>query len=351
MPAARRAIVRGHVEPVWQRRRWRRATRASPYRRLLRASADAVATHGSPIEANAVALGLAAGSRSRRHARSDILRGTGAASWAASELEPWDHRLRVSGAAARRLDRSRPASTCSSTLNRRVPGVARRRPARASGSRYDVAAAARPAGRSRSRSRIGMGLGRRGRQRLGTATVGLRDLRGGRPRQPARAAPRERPRASQAAGPRHDRRSSSARSATRAFLEGTADILGWDVDRTRAWQRHWLGDGRDAARRRSLDRYGGGHARHLSGRCSRSSCIGTRSAARTMSGRRSRPTASASSRTRDGRGGRCAASSSTRPGYMANYALSAIVAAAVRGPDPGKRAARGGRATRAGMRR
>ena len=41
--------------------------------------------------------------------------------------------------------------------------------------------------------------------------------------------------------------------------------------------------------------------------------------------------ASASSRTPNGRGGRCAASSSTGPGYLANYALSAIVAAAVRG--------------------
>ena len=54
-----------------------------------------------------------------------------------------------------------------------------------------------------------------------------------------------------------------SRTASAAYLEGTADVLGWDVDEP-AWQRRWLGEAARAARGapRPVRR---GHARRLLG--------------------------------------------------------------------------------------
>ena len=55
-PAARRALFEG-LAPLW-RLVDGDADEASPYRRLLRASAARWAAHGSPVERNAIALGM-----------------------------------------------------------------------------------------------------------------------------------------------------------------------------------------------------------------------------------------------------------------------------------------------------
>ncbi len=97
--AARRALFLA-MEPAW------RAVNAddgadSPYRRLLASSAAAWARHGSPIDANAAALGLepAAVEATMRA----MLRAYRARAIGPGRIEPWDYHYRT-GAVARRLD-------------------------------------------------------------------------------------------------------------------------------------------------------------------------------------------------------------------------------------------------------
>ena len=116
--------------------------------------------------------------------------------------------------------------------------------------------------------------------------------------------------------------------ASAAFLEGTADVLGWDVDEP-AWQRRWLGEAAEP-REALLEPVRRGHARHLLGALRDRAPPPPGAPPERRLDRDRPPTASASSRIPSGRGGRSAASSSTGPGYLANYALSAIMAAAVR---------------------
>ena len=101
-PATRRAIFEA-MAPVWQAVDGDGGD-ASPYRRLVASTAARWATHGSTIEANATALGLAPGTAEATFR--SILR-----AWKAvmgpTELEPWDYRYAV-GAASRQLDARAP---------------------------------------------------------------------------------------------------------------------------------------------------------------------------------------------------------------------------------------------------
>ena len=139
---------------------------------------------------------------------------------------------------------------------RRVPGGARRGSARP----RDLATTScrGPAvRRSRSRSRLGMGAwaadqpptvrGRRGRRgssrrtrRAASATCSSCSTRA----------------ATRCTWPRSGRArpSSTSRRRVPPILEGTADVLGWDVDEP-AWQRRWLGEAAEP-REALLSRYG-----------------------------------------------------------------------------------------------
>ena len=111
--AARRRLFEA-LAPVWQAVDGD-GGRTSPYRRLLRSSAARWAAHGSPIEANAVALGIPPGTiegvllqeSSRRGGRSS---GPGASSHGTTGY--------AMGASSRRLDRLIPADRLLA-LNRR----------------------------------------------------------------------------------------------------------------------------------------------------------------------------------------------------------------------------------------
>jgi hypothetical protein len=97
-PVRRRAIFEA-LAPVWQAVDGDGGDVSSPYRELLRSSAATWARHGSPVEAAATALGLAPGSL--EPALRAIL-----AAWRAvlgpGTVEPWDYRY-VVGAMERRL--------------------------------------------------------------------------------------------------------------------------------------------------------------------------------------------------------------------------------------------------------
>ena len=164
----------------------------SPYRRLLRASAARWAEHGSPIEANAVALGLPAG-----FARGDAPRDPRRVAVGRRSRADRAVGLLVRGwgrsATARPARAGRPAAGD----QRRIPGLARGGSARPRDLVRHPAAARAPAGPGRVHARDGcLGGGPAADRSLDASpAVGLRDLRRGEPRQPSRAAPRERPRA------------------------------------------------------------------------------------------------------------------------------------------------------------
>jgi hypothetical protein len=247
-PDVRRAIFEA-MAPIW------RAVdgddgAASPYRRLLAASAARWARHGSPIEANAAALGLPAGSL--EGALWEIL-----AAWRAvigpARLEPWDFRYAV-GAAARRLDGLVPADQFLD-LN----------------GRYLAALGADP---------VGLGLTydvlpRPGRPLVPVAfTLGMGAWTAGQPLEgPWTPRPpwvfatyaeggignflellHESGHAVHMAAIRTRPAFLDFPEVSAAYLEGTADVLGWDVDEP-VWQATWLGEAAEP-REALLNRYG-----------------------------------------------------------------------------------------------
>lgn len=246
-PATRRATFEA-MAPVW------RAVDGdggdhSQYRRLVRASAARWAEHGSTIEANAVALGMPPGSAEATFR--SILR-----AWRAvmgpGELEPWDYRFAV-GAAGRRLDRLVHQDELL-PLNHAYLATLGAAPADLD-IRYDVLPRdGRPL--IPVAFTIGTGLepdpvsptGWRGRPPWVFATYaegGIGNLQ---------ELLHESGHALAAAGLRTRPAFSEYPMSSAAFLEATADILGWDVTEP-AWQRRWLGDAADA-RDALLDRYG-----------------------------------------------------------------------------------------------
>jgi hypothetical protein len=224
--------------------------KASPYRRLLGSSAARWQRAGSPVEASAVALGLPAGS----------LEGTLQAvleAWrrvmGPERVEPWDYWYTV-GAAARRLDRRLPADRLLD-LNGRYLASLGADPARL-GIVYDVLP--RP-GRPTIPVAFTMGMGGWARDQpvngpwtprppwvFGTYREGglgnLLELFHESGHAVHMAAVRTRP------------GFLDWSLADTAYLEGTADVLGWDTDEP-AWQRHWLGDAAEP-REAVLSRYG-----------------------------------------------------------------------------------------------
>jgi hypothetical protein len=223
---------------------------ASPYRRLLRSTAEHWHAHGSPIEASAVALGMPPGSIE------ETLQ-TSLAAWRVvvgpGRVEPWDYRFAV-GAAARRLDRSVPVEHLLD-LNHRYAASLGADPDRL-GIVYDV-------------------LPRPGRPLIPVAfTIGMGAWAAD---QPANGPWTPRPPwvfATYAQGGvgnlvelLHESGHAIHMAALRtrpafldwatedtAFLEGTADVLGWDADEP-AWQRHWLSEAAEP-REALLSRYG-----------------------------------------------------------------------------------------------
>lgn len=247
--ADRRRALFTALEPVWVTVDGDGGAN-SPYRRLLRASADRWATHGSTVEANAVALGMP------EHAIETTLRAIlGAWREVAGpvRIEPWDYWFEV-GAAARRLDGRVPADRLLA-INARYLAALGADPARL-GIGYDIHP--RP-GRPPIpvAFTLGMGAGKPAADPAGAwiprppwvfatyAEGGLGNLlellhESGHAIH--MAAIRTRP-------AYLDFPESSA-----GFLEGTADVLGWDASEP-AWQGHWLGAAAEP-REAVLDRYG-----------------------------------------------------------------------------------------------
>jgi hypothetical protein len=246
-PAARRAIFEA-MGPVWRAVDGEGGD-ASPYRRLVRASAARWEQHGSTIEANAVALGMPPGTaeatfRSILRAWREVM-GPG-------ELEPWDYRFAV-GAAGRGLDPRVPQDRLL-PINHAYLATLGAAPADLD-LRYDV-------------------LPRDGRPVIPVAfTIGtgleadLASPTGWRNRSPWVFATyaeggvgnlqellHESGHALAAAGLATRPAFREYPMSSAAFLEATADILGWDVTEP-AWQRRWLGDAAES-REALLDRYG-----------------------------------------------------------------------------------------------
>jgi len=296
---------------------------ASPYRRLLQSSAERWRSHGSPIEANAVALGMPPGSvEGTLHT---ILAAWRTVSWP-GRVEPWDYHHAV-GAAAHRLDRLVPADRLLD-LNRRYVAALGADPDRL-GIVYDV-------------------MPRPGRPLIPVAfTLGMG---GWAADQPANGPWTPRPPwvfATYAEGGignlaelLHESGHAIHLAAVRtrpaflewapedtAFLEGTADVLGWDADEP-AWQRHWLGEAAEP-HEALLGRYGG---------VMLDVCWALFEMELHRHPRR-RPNDVWTEITTDGLGivphpewswWAVRGQLIDGPGYMANYALSAIMAAAVR---------------------
>lgn len=222
----------------------------SPYRPLLRSSAARWAEHGSPIEANAVALGMPAGSiegtlRELLVAWRGVL--------GPARLEPWDYHYAV-GAAARRLAPRIPQARLLE-INAAYLAALGADPG-ALGIEYDV-------------------MPRPGRPPIPVAfTLSMGAWAGD---QPAHGPWTPRPPwvfATYAEGglgnllellheSGHAIHSAAIRTrpaflefseTSAGFVEGIADVLGWDVDEP-AWQRRWLGDAAEP-REALLSRYG-----------------------------------------------------------------------------------------------
>ncbi len=223
---------------------------ASPYRRLLRASAARWAEHGSPIEANAVALGIAHGSlEGMLH---EIL-----AAWRTvvgpGRIEPWDYWF-VAGAAARRLGPLVPADRLQVVNDEYLAAIGA--DPRELGLTYDIRP--RP-GRPPVpvAFTLGMGAWAADQPPIGPwtprppwvfatyaegGTGNLLELLHESGHALHMAAIRTRP------------AFLDFPEASAAYLEGTADVLGWDVDEP-AWQRRWLGEAAEP-REAVLSRYG-----------------------------------------------------------------------------------------------
>jgi hypothetical protein len=246
-PTTRRAIFEA-MAPVW------RAVdgdggETSPYRRLVRATAARWADHGSVIEANATSLGLADGTAESTFRA--ILR-----AWRTvigpGEVEPWDYRHLV-GAAGRRLDGQVPQDRLL-TINHDYLATLGADPATL-GLRYDVlprpdrplVPVAFTTGTG-LQADPGSAIGWRVRPTWVFATYadgGVGNLQ---------ELLHESGHALAAAGLRVRPAFAEYPISSAAFLEATADILGWDVTEP-AWQRRWLGDAAEP-REALLDRYG-----------------------------------------------------------------------------------------------
>jgi hypothetical protein len=98
-PAERRRLFLA-MEPAWQTLNADDGE-ASPYRRLLRSSAERWARDGSPIDANAAALGITPSEVEPTMRR--LLASFRSVALGGGLVEPWDYRF-VVGALARRLD-------------------------------------------------------------------------------------------------------------------------------------------------------------------------------------------------------------------------------------------------------
>jgi hypothetical protein len=223
---------------------------ASPYRRLLRASAARWAEHGSPIEANAVALGIPQGSlEGMLH---EIL-----AAWRTvigpGRAEPWDYWF-AAGAAARRLGPLVPADRLQ-VVNDDYLAAIGADPGEL-GITYDIRP--RP-GRPPVpvAFTLGMGAWAADQPAIGPwtprppwvfatyaegGTGNLLELLHESGHALHMAAIRTRP------------AFLDFPEASAAYLEGTADVLGWDVDEP-VWQDRWLGQAAEP-REAVLSRYG-----------------------------------------------------------------------------------------------
>ena len=245
---ARRALFEA-LAPVWMAVDGDGAD-ASPYRGLLRSTAERWRIHGSPVEANAVALGMPPGSI--EGTLQSIL-----AAWRAvmgpGRVEPWDYRYAV-GAAARRLDRSVAADRLLD-LNHRYTASLGADPGRL-GIVHDVLP--RP-GRPLIPVAFTIGMGAWAADQPGRGPW--------TPRPPWVFATYVEGGLGNLAELLHESGHAIHMAALRtrpafldwatqdtAFLEGTADVLGWDADEP-AWQRHWLGDAAEP-REALLSRYG-----------------------------------------------------------------------------------------------
>lgn len=293
----------------------------SPYRRLVRSSAARWARDGSPVEANAAALGLAAGTLepmlwSILDAWRDVAGGR--------PSEPWDF-WHANGAAARRLDPHIPVDRLQELNDAHLAALGA--DPEALGIRYDI-------------------VPRPGRPVIPTAFTMDRgvdpDGRGGwRARPPWVFATyetgglgnlgellHESGHALQAAAIRARPAFAAFPMASAGFLEATADVLGWDADEP-AWQRRWLGDAAPP----------GEAARHRYGAVVLDICWALFEIAVHREPDR-RPNDIWAQITSRGLGliphpewswWAMRGQLIDGPGYLANYALSAIVAAAVRG--------------------
>ena len=247
-PGARRALFES-LAPVW------RVVDGdgdddSPYRRLLQASAARWVKHGSTIEANAVALGLTEGSlEGMLH---EIL-----AAWRTvigpTRIEPWDFRY-VTGAAARLLDRLVPADRLRAVNDDYLAALGA--DPRDLGISYDILP--RP---GRPPVPVAFTLD------MGAWAIDQPPAGPWTPRPPWVFATyaeggignmlellHESGHALHAAALRTRPAFLAFGNASAGFLEGTADILGWDVDEP-AWQRRWLGVAAEP-REALLNRYG-----------------------------------------------------------------------------------------------
>jgi hypothetical protein len=247
--AAERRRLFMALEPLW-RTVDGDGEQSSPYRHLLRSSAARWRGQGSPIQANVAALGIpVTGFEGMLH---EVL-GAWRSVVGPGRLEPWDYRYAVGGA-ARRLDRLIPADRLLeinhgylASLGADVPQL---------GINYDV----RPRdGRPLIpvAFSIGMGAWAADQQPAGPWT----------PRSPWVFATYAEGGLGNLAELMHESGHALHSAAVRtrpaflewpdaetAFLEGTADVLGWDADEP-AWQRRWLGEAaepRDAL----ISRYG-----------------------------------------------------------------------------------------------
>jgi Oligoendopeptidase F len=223
---------------------------ASPYRRLLRASAAGWATHGSPVETNAAALGMPAGSiEATLQAILAKWRAVMGPGW----VEPWDYRYAV-GAPARRLGRLVPADRLLD-LNHRYLASLGANPEQL-GIVYDVLP--RP-GRPLIPVAFTIGMGGWAADQLASGPW--------TPRPPRVFATYAEGGIGNLLELLHESGHAIHMAAVRtrpafldwaledtAFLEGTADVLGWDTDEP-AWQRHWLGEAAEP-REALLSRYG-----------------------------------------------------------------------------------------------
>ncbi len=247
-PADRRAMFEAFA-PVW-RVVDGDGHDASPYRRLLRSSAERWQAHGSPVEAAADALGLPPGSlESTLQAILAAWRGV----LGTERLEPWDYWYAV-GAAARRLDRHIPVDRLLE-LNGSYLAALGADPDRL-GIRYDVLP--RP-GRPPIPVAFSMPMG-------GWAVDQPPDGPW-TPRPPWVFATYGDGGISNLLEVLHESGHAIHEVAVRTrpafldwtmadtgFVEGIADVLGWDADEP-AWQRHWLGDAAEP-REAVLSRYG-----------------------------------------------------------------------------------------------